>query len=155
MKRIIISKNIYKGVRSYTGKPNVLTRIFYAAKFHKNERAVRKLTLTAIKELKQIVKKNDFDYITAVNTTSSKWNLPREIAKRVGDKYDIVYLEVFKDKNIHLAVKPDKIKGKKILVIDDVIYSGKTIKTTSFLLKKAKVNLTIFYAILKSPKYKN
>lgn len=154
MKTTVISNNNYKGVRSYYGKPNKLTRIFYAAKFWKDNRALQQLTKLAEKELKDVIANTGVNYITAVNNVLSKYNMPKMIAKALAKKYGIVYLEIFKDANQKLNVDEKKITGKTIIVIDDVIYSGSTMKRALYLLRKAKVKTTFFYTMLKSPSFK-
>lgn len=154
MKTTVLSNNKYKGVRSYNGKPNTLTKVFYKAKFFKEKKAIEILLKLIIKELTKLIVKENFFCITAVNTVLSQWNLPQFLAKEISKKFKLPYYELFENSNQKIAVDNNKLKGKKILVIDDVIYSGSTMRRVNYLLDNAKADKMFFYALLKSPSYK-
>ncbi len=155
MKKTIIANNFYRGIRTSNRQPNELTKTFYLAKFFKESSAIKQLVKLAKRELKKVIDGKQFDYITAVNNVISKWNLPKVIAKQLSKDFGIPYLDIFKDANQHLNVDKEKIKGKKILVIDDVIYSGSTIRRAAYLLRTAKAEEAVFYALLKSRSFKS
>ena len=140
----IISDHIYRGKNS--GHINSVTRLIYAGKFFNDKTAIKKL----IKLCAGDIMKNKFDAIIPIKPTYNKNNFTATISKGIAKELNIKYLDSLFQNNF--KAKSD-VKNLKILVFDDVIYSGKTMNKAIESLKKQNPKSIHFFAIAKSKSF--
>jgi len=137
----IISEHIFRGKTS--GHINSVSHLIYGAKFYNSIKAFDALVRLCIGD----IQKTKFDAIIPVNTRDSKYNLPYHLAKEIAEKLDIRFLNALSDKNS--TCKPS-VKGLKVLVFDDVIYKGTTMKKACASVRSAGAMTIHGFAIARS-----
>ena len=140
----IISDHVFRGRTS--GHVNSVTRLIYGAKFYNDDKAFNALCRLCIGD---ITIKN-LDCIVSINTRDSKFNLPHRMAQIIAAHFNIPYINALSDKNTKCSLR---VVNKRILLFDDVIYTGKTLaKATSLILKSGAKSVTCF-AIARSKSF--
>ena len=141
-----LTKNHYVGIH-FADKPNAIAKLVYFAKFLQNSNAIDEITNNIFQTVQDI----DFDYILPVYTTKTKTSLPLEIARRLSTIKNKKYLAKF-------WTQPEKynLTGKNILVVDDIISSGRTMRKAISLVKKQNPKKIYFIAFAAAnPKFLN
>lgn len=138
-----LTKNKYIGIHQ-SAKISLITRLIYKAKFLQETEAINEICSILILQLHNI----DFDFVVAVQPTKSKFSLPHFISQQIADNKKCRYLKTGLKKGNKEASK--NLKGKKVLIIDDVVYSGKTAKKAITAVKKQKPEKIFFLAIAHS-----
>ena len=140
----IISDHVFRGRTS--GHVNSVTRLIYGAKFYNDDKAFNALCRLCIGDIKI----NNIDAIASINTRDSHYNLPQRMAQVIAAHFNIPYINALSDKNTKCSLR---VVNKRILLFDDVIYTGKTLsKATSLILKSGAKSVTCF-AIARSKSF--
>lgn len=142
----IISDHVFRGRTS--GKSNDIARIIYGAKFFNNAQSLQALIRIAANDIDS----RYLDAIVPVNTRDSHYNIPSRIAKAVAAKHEIRYIDALYDKNAHARAS---IRGLRIILLDDVIYTGATMQRAVNACKRAGAKSVTYFAICHSKKFKN
>ncbi len=145
--------DIYRG-KSYgkykdasTGsEPNITAQMVIGAKFFKDFISEYRMAVL----MADVVKEMDFDIITAVNNRDSKYNLARQLALRIAKRQRIRYIDLLSNNNTTCS---DEARGKRLLIIDDVIYKGTTMKTAIDACLKKRPEKIYFLAFGKSQRF--
>ncbi|RTL56229.1 MAG: hypothetical protein EKK37_17300 [Sphingobacteriales bacterium] len=123
--------DVYRGVNTgkyaaHHGKaeeqPNITSQMVIGAKFFNDKVSLYRMIVL----MHDVVKEIQFDYITSVNGRDSKFNLARALATGIALRMKIKYQELLSDHNSKCS---NAVSGKRILIIDDVIYKGRTMAT--------------------------
>ena len=138
-----LTVNKYVGIKQ-SKTPNYITQHIYRAKFLLEEPSVEFLA----ENIYNTVRFLDFDVIVPTNTTHSKVNFPERLCE---------YLSKFTEKphiksglkNRNTEASP-RLKGKKVLIVDDVVYSGRTMRKTIKAVKSIGPWAIYFIAVAKS-----
>lgn len=142
----IISDHIFRGKTS--GKSNDIARVIYGAKFFNNTLSLRKLIRIASNDIDP----KGIDFIVPVNTRDSKYNIPSRICYAVSKILKIGYADALYSNNSKAS---DIIKGRNVLLFDDVIYTGATMNKSVEACKRAGARSVKFFAICHSKSFKN
>jgi len=137
----IISDHVYRGSKS--GHVNAITHLIYGAKFFDNRKSFNALAKLCTYDINP----KDFDAIVPVNTRNSKYNLPANLANLIAQNLKIEYIEALYDDNKKCK---KSVKGLRILVFDDVIYTGKTMRTAKKSVSDAGAKSVTGFAIARS-----
>lgn len=138
-----LTENKYKGIKK-SKSPNEITKEIYRAKFLQEFGSIDFLAKNLLDTLSGV----DFDIIVPTNTTHSKVNLPERICSIISETTKVRLLKSgLQDKNKKAS---KMLKGKKVLIIDDVVYSGRTMRKCIAAVKKVKPEKIYFIAIAKS-----
>ena len=140
----IISDHVFRGKTS--GFINSVTRLIYGAKFYNDVKAFNSLVRLCTGD----INKTTFDAIVSVNTRDSKFNLPQRMAKQIASNLGIRYIDALYDHNT--KCKPS-VKGLRILIFDDVIYTGKTMSIAHNSVRSAGAKSVVGFAIARSRNY--
>lgn len=126
--------------------PNITAQLVVAAKFF-NDMVSRYRMIVLMAD---VVKEMQFDLITSVNGRDSKFNLAMALATGIGKKNKIPFMDAFSNHNTTCS---KDVAGKSVLIIDDVIYKGTTMKTAIDACMKQKPGKIYFLAFGKSQRF--
>ena len=126
--------------------PNITAQLVVSAKFFNNKISLYRMIVL----LHDVVKEKTYDIITCVNNRDSPFHLARALAIGIANKKKIIFKEVLSNHNQDAATY---IKDKRILIVDDVIYKGTTMKLTLDSCMKQKPALIHFLAFGKSQRF--
>ena len=143
--------DVYRGKNSGkysggTGEPNITGRLVISAKFYDDKVSLFRMIVLLADQVKQ----NQYDLVTPVNGRDSAFDLAKALAKGVAAKNKIPYAELLSN---HNASCSPLVNGKKVLIIDDVIYRGRTMKAAIDAAVKQKPALIHFLAFGKSARF--
>lgn len=141
-----ISDHVFRG--RATGKANDIARVIYGAKFFNNEKSLLQLIRIACNDIDP----KGIDVIVPINTRDSRYNIPSRIAKKVASILKIKFMDALTANNTKASTK---IKGMNVLLLDDVIYTGRTLATAAAACNKAGAKSVKAFAIAHSKKFKN
>lgn len=97
-----------------------------------------------------VIKDKQFDLITCVNNRDSVFHLAKALALWIAIRKKTPFKDVLNDHN----QKAEKyITGKNILIIDDVIYKGTTMKLAIESCRKQRPSKVHFLAFGKSQRF--
>lgn len=140
--------------RIYKGLHNGMDRVAYnllSAKFSHNKASQRYVNSYAIDDLKS--KMANIDCIVPIKPRDSGSSIVADMAQAIARHYKIPFVDALKIGNTSTKANAN-IVGKRCLLVDDVIYTGKTLeKATTALIKTGAKNIKT-YAIAKSKSYK-
>lgn len=146
----------------YGGK---IRRILLRIKYHEKTQFIAQLAELLAMDILMIYRNYNFDIITAVpmhwiDELDREYNQSVILAKKLGELTGIPYLKTMekikrteKQHNLNYAkrktnligafqvIDPEQIKGKRILVIDDILTSGNTLAVCCKTLNRAKPEL--------------
>ncbi len=146
----------------YAGKAR---RVILLIKFRKRTQYISQLAAILADDIRAVYGENTFDIITAVpmhpvDLREREYNQSVILAKKLGEVLSIPYLDtlekVKKTKKQHKLkyaerktnlsgafkpVNPEELRGKRILLTDDIITSGYTLSTCARALNRAKPTL--------------
>jgi hypoxanthine phosphoribosyltransferase len=94
------------------------------------------------------VKSIDFDVIVPVQTTHSKVSLPEKLSRTLSELSGVDLCTNGLKRGNTEALK--KLSGKKVLIIDDVVYSGTTMNKAKKAVEKVKAMKIYFIAVASS-----
>lgn len=131
-----------------------MDRVAYSllsAKFSGNKASHRYVNQYAIEDLKSKVK--GIDYIVPIKPRDSGSSIVLDMAVAISKYYKIPVADALKIGNTDTKANAN-LTGKKCLLIDDVIFTGKTLSKGAQALKKVGAKSVIIYALAKSKSYK-
>lgn len=131
-----------------------MDRVAYSllsAKFSGNKASQRYVNQYAIEDLKSKVK--GIDYIVPIKPRDSGSSIVLDMAIAISKYYKIPVADALKIGNTDTKANAN-LTGKKCLLIDDVIFTGKTLSKGAQALKKVGAKSVIIYALAKSKSYK-
>jgi hypothetical protein len=121
--------DIYRGgsFGKYTGDadpgyPNITAQMVVGAKFFDDK--VSRYRMSVL--MYDVVKNMRFDLVTSVNGRDSKFDLAAYLAKNIAMRLKVPYEDLFSNHNNTCS---PVVKNKTVLIIDDVIYKGRTMRT--------------------------
>ncbi len=126
--------------------PNITAQLVIKAKFFDDKISLYRMTVL----MHDIIKDKSYDIITCVNNRDSVFHLAKALAMGIASRKKIPFKEVFRD---HNQVAENFVKGKRVLIIDDVIYKGVTMGTALNACMKQKPLLMHFLAFGKSQRF--
>ncbi len=153
----------YKGFAAFLYKDIYATAV-KKFKFNNNPQYSQKLAVPLSCAVKKLLKETSFDYITCVPMHPKPerkrgYNQAKLLSMDVSRLVNIPYMDLIKKhknnqpqhrcnynerktnvKGVYSAINKDLIKGKNILVIDDIITSGYTLGECCRVLRKAGAN---------------
>jgi adenine/guanine phosphoribosyltransferase-like PRPP-binding protein len=129
-----------------TDDPNITSQLVISAKFYGDKVSLYRMIVL----LADVVKEKEYDIITAVNNRDSDFHLARALAQGIAQKRNASYTEVMSN---HNQTASAVIRGKKILIVDDVIYKGRTMTTAIDACMKQKPGQVHFLAFGKSQRF--
>ena len=141
----IISDHIFRGKR--TGKANDIARLIYGAKFFDNKACLDSL----IKIASNDIDPKFYDCIVPVNVRDSRFNVTCSIAKAVCAKLKLKYINALFNQNGSCS---SAVEGLSVLVLDDVIYTGKTMRKAINSCRYAGARRVSYFAICRSKTFK-
>lgn len=142
----IISDHVFRG--KSTGKSNDIARIIYGAKFFNNDKSLTQLIRIACNDIDP----KGIDIIVPINTRDSRYNIPYRIAKQVAAVLKVKFMDALSSANTKASAK---LKGRNVLLLDDVIYTGRTLSIASAACTKVGAKSVKAFAIAHSKKFKN
>lgn len=133
----------YKGIKQ-SKTPNEITKLIYRSKFLQEPAAIDEICDRLFFLLSDV----DFNVVIPVNTTHSKFSLPEVLSRHIANKFK----KKFKanglfDKNNYADLSLEK---KRVLIVDDVVYSGKTKMKAIRAVKRCKPEAVFFLAVASS-----
>ena len=140
----IISDHVFRGRTS--GHVNSVTRLIYGAKFYNDDKAFNALVRLCTGDINT----KNLDCIVSINTRDSKYNLPHRMAQIIAAHFNIPYINALSDKNTKCSLR---VVNKRILLFDDVIYTGKTLAKATVLLMRAGAKSVTCFAIARSKSF--
>ena len=124
----LLPADVYRGKyfgRGSTGvaenDPNVTAQLVIDAKFNGDKVALYRMQVL----MHDVVKSLKFDIVTSVNGRDSKFHLAGALAQGIANRLKSPYRSVLYNNNTSCAAE---VKGKSILIVDDVIYKGRTMQ---------------------------
>ncbi len=141
----IISDHVFRGKTS--GKSNDIARIIYGAKFFDNPKSLASLIRIACNDIDP----RGIDAIVPINTRDSRFNIPARISHKVASILKLKYIDALHKQNTAAR----GIRGLNIILFDDVIYTGTTMRKAVDACKKAGAKSVKFFAICHSKSFKN
>ena len=140
----INSDHLFRG--RATGKANQIARLIYGAKFFNNQKCLDALIDICCADIDA----SKFDTIVPVQTRDSSFGLPQKLAYAIADKMNLTCLRALSNQN---TIAHKSLYGKKILIIDDVIYTGRTMKKAIKACEQAHAKYIQFFAIAHSKRF--
>jgi len=140
-----LTKRAYSGIR----KRNVNYTVWnlYGYKFFQNIDCLRKLKEFIDEDLIDV----DFDVIVPINPRNSGSDIVLHIAKHIAFKTDSLLVDCLSSNNSSAAKSfMDQVKGKTVLIVDDVYTTGRTAKRAEQAVKTLKPRSISFYALAKA-----
>jgi len=140
-----LTKRSYSGIRQRNVNHTVWN--LYGYKFYENSICLQNLEEFAIQDLEGA----NFDVVVPINPRNSGSDIVYRIAKHIAFNYNALFVECLNPNNI-TANKAylDDIKGKNILIVDDVYTTGRTSAKAEKAIKALKPRSISFYAIAKA-----
>ncbi len=147
---LVLSETIFKGLHNGMDRLayNILVAKFLGSKTHTD---YVKRYITPIFE-KEVVSKFKFDCIVVAPNKDSNSKLTQVIGKYLAEKYNCPVYTISKGFVIANSLA-NAIPNKNILIIDDVVYSGRTIHSVANELKKYKPNAIKGWAFVKAKNF--
>ncbi len=139
----IISDHVFRGKTS--GKSNDIARIIYGAKFFNNETSLKVLIRIAANDIDP----RGLDAIVPINTRDSHFNIPFRIAEKAAKKLNLKCIDALYKENTQAR----GIRGLNVILLDDVIYTGTTMRKAVKACKKAGAKSVRFFAICHSKSF--
>jgi hypothetical protein len=126
--------------------PNITAQLVVAAKFFDD--LVSRYRMTVL--MYDVVKDMQFDIISSVNGRDSKFDLAAYLAKGIARRLKVEYKIILSEGNSKCN---STVKHKRILVVDDVIYKGRTMRAAIDCITKQNPNKIYFLAFGKSQRF--
>lgn len=125
---------------------NITSQIIIQATFYDDKVSLYRMIVL----INFVVKNNHYDYVTCVNNRDNPFHVAKALAVSIAMRKRLPFKEIISDQYIKAT---NIIKGKKVLIIDDVIYKGRTMKAALDACTKQKPLLLHFLAFGKSSKF--
>ena len=128
------------------GQPNITAQMVVGAKFFDDKVSQYRMAVL----MYDVVKDMHFDIITSVNGRDSKFDLAAFLARSIAIRKKREYSQVFSDGN---TICSGFVRDKSVLIVDDVIYKGTTMKKAIASCSKQKPSKIYFLAFGKSQRF--
>ncbi|HMP86401.1 MAG TPA: phosphoribosyltransferase, partial [Lacibacter sp.] len=125
---------------------NITAQLVVSAKFYGDKVSLYRMIVL----MYDIARKYDIDLITPVNNRDSKFHLAKALADGIGLRMKLQSRELLYNGNT--ACKP-AVKGKKVLIVDDVIYKGTTMAKAIEAVSRQNPEKIFFLAFGKSQRF--
>lgn len=126
--------------------PNITAQMVVGAKFFGDKVSQYRMTVL----MHDVVKQMKFDFITSVNGRDSKFDLAGALAMGIAKRMHVPYKALFSEHNKQCDAS---VKYRSVLIIDDVIYKGTTMRTAIDSCMKQRPAKIYFLAFGKSQRY--
>lgn len=125
---------------------NITAQLVVRSKFYDDKVALYRMIVL----MHDVVKEMQFDLITPVNNRDSKFHLAKALATGIGKRSHTPAMELLQDGNSKCS---NLVRGKKVLIVDDVIYKGTTMAKAIEAVSKQKPEQIYFLAFGKSQRF--
>jgi phosphoribosylpyrophosphate synthetase len=142
--RNLVCDHVFRGKR--TGKSNDIARHIYGAKFFDNPTSFKILTRIVTNDIDP----KGWDFIVPVLPRDSRYNLNSRIVAAVAKNLKIKVLNTMSKSN---TLCGSAVKGQNILLFDDVIYTGNTMKIAMQACLNAGASKVRYFAIAHSASF--
>lgn len=144
----ILSSKVYQGCHVKGSKtkfqtPGQVALWILAAKHKKDPEAIEALTKIAVEKIGS----KSFDYIVPIAPNSSKLSIPEVVARALSAKGNGKFLRCLSKDNKKAAFS---FTGKSVLIVDDVVDTGATMRKAIKAIQEAGAAKITFYAIAKA-----
>lgn len=145
--------DVYRG--RYTGRiknghlnddPNITSQLVINAKFNGDKISLYRMIVL----LADVARKYNYDYVTCVNNRDSPFHLAKALAQGVASKIKVPFKDLITDQNTKCN---SDARNKSILIIDDVIYKGRTMQSSIDAATAARAAKIYFLAFGKSQRF--
>lgn len=126
--------------------PNITAQMVVSAKFFNDKVSLYRMIIL----MHDVIRDKSYDIITCVNNRDSIFHLAKALAMGIAFRKKIKFIDVLSD---HNQVAAPEIKGKRLLIVDDVIYKGLTMGTAINACMKHKPEQIHFLAFGKSQRF--
>ena len=126
--------------------PNITSQIIIQATFYDDKISLYRMIVL----INFVVKNNHYYYVNCVNNRDNPFYVAKALAVGIAMRKRLPFKEIISDQYIKAT---NIIESKKVLIIDDVIYKGRTMKATLDACTKQKRLLLHFLAFGKSNKF--
>ena len=138
-----LTKRPFSGIRQR--HVNEVVWNIYGYKFYNNEACLDRLISFATEDLQD----EDFDIIVPIQPRNSGSDIVRRLAVVVSNNLNKELCDILSSTNSSVTDKT-LLRGKTILIIDDVYYTGKTTRKAEKALQRLKPKKIVCYALAKS-----
>jgi hypothetical protein len=126
--------------------PNITAQLVVQAKFYNDKISLYRMVVL----MHDVIKSKDYDIITCVNNRDSPFHLARALAIGIALRKKKPFSDILTEHNTKAS---NKIEGKRVLIIDDVVYKGTTMKSALDACSKQRPALLHFLAFGKSSRF--
>ena len=126
--------------------PNITSQLVVSAKFFNDKVSLYRMIVL----MSDVVKDKQFDLITCVNNRDSPFHLARALALGISLRIKTPFMELLSNHNQHCS---KQATNKNILVVDDVIYKGTTMKLAIESCSRQRPSKIHFLAFGKSQRF--
>lgn len=126
--------------------PNITAQLVVTAKFLSDRVSLYRMIVL----MYDVIRDEQFDIITCVNNRDSVFHLAKALATGIAFRKRLQFKDVFTDRNTTCS---PEVKGKRVLIIDDVIYKGTTMNMAIDACSKQKPSRIYFLAFGKSQRF--
>ena len=137
-----LTKRKYRGIRQRHVNETVWN--LYGYKFFQNQEALLNVVGMVTEDMESIFK--DFDYVIPIKPRNSGSDITMKIAEVAATCTHAEIADILNPGN-STAKRVDYIKGMKVLIVDDVITSGRTARKAEKAIKILKPASIHFYAL--------
>lgn len=140
-----LTKRKYSGIRQKHVNHTVWN--LYGYKFYENTICLSNLKSFALEDLQDI----DFDIVIPINPRNSGSDIVYRIAKHIAFEKNAQLVECLNHSNSTVnKLFADTVKGKNVLIVDDVYTTGRTAARAEKAIKSLKPASVSFYALAKA-----
>ncbi len=125
---------------------NITAQMVVSAKFYGDKVSLYRMIVL----MADVVKDRSYDLVTCVNNRDSPFHLAKALAIGIALRVKVPFQEVISN---HNTVASPAVRGKRILIIDDVIYKGTTMAKALEACMKEKPAFMHFLAFGKSLRF--
>jgi RNase_H superfamily/Phosphoribosyl transferase domain len=149
----LLPADVYRGKyfnRGTTGQPendpNITAQMVIKAKFEEDRVSLYRMIVL----MTDVVSKFKFDVITSVNGRDSKFHLAGALAQGIANRLKTPYQVMLGNNNTTCS---PAVSGKRILIVDDVIYKGRTMQAAIQAAMYQRPDAIYFLAFGKSKRF--
>lgn len=125
---------------------NITAQLVIKSKFYNDKVSLYRMIVL----MHDVVKNMKFDCITPVNSRNSSFHLAKALATGIALRMKLPVQELITNNN---TISSSAVKGKKVLIVDDVIYKGTTMVKAIEAVSKQKPDQIYFLAFGKSQRF--
>jgi RNase_H superfamily/Phosphoribosyl transferase domain len=129
-----------------TDEANITSQLVISAKFYDDKISLYRMIVL----MHDVVRQEQFDLITCVNNRDSKFHLAKALANGIALRMRVPFKEAIQQNNTECSAM---VKDKRVLIVDDVIYKGRTMNAAVEAVTKQKPSRIYFLAFGKSQRF--